>query len=124
MKKEHTIEELKQKAADFLKAKPTVDKVFTTLDGNVFTMENRAKLHAGAKGKVYPFSRADVVTEAEKPEPKQYTLNAKDTVAKIKEAITLEGLAAFADDDRKTVIEALKAKTVELEAAINNDKRE
>lgn len=107
------IKDLENKALAFFKENAKVDEVFCTLDGNVFTLENRAKLHAGKDGKVYPFKReVEAVEDTETP-----MLNAKDTIAKIKEAITLEQLEAFVGDDRKTVAEALEAKANELREA-------
>lgn len=48
--------ELKEKAQEVFKQFPNAKEVYATSDGNVFLMENRAKLHAG-KGNVLKVQR-------------------------------------------------------------------
>ncbi|MBF6607761.1 MAG: hypothetical protein ITG00_03380, partial [Flavobacterium sp.] len=96
-KKIYTQEELQARANDALKQFPTVNKVYATVDGNVFVDKNRAELHAGPKGRVLPFERTIEVA------PREYDLNAKDTIAAIKATAKIEDLEAFKSDERKSV---------------------
>ncbi len=56
MKKTYNKEELQVRAQEVFKQYPNAQEVYATSDGNVFLMENRAKLHAG-KGNVISFVR-------------------------------------------------------------------
>lgn len=103
---ESKLEEFAQKAFEQY---PTAKEIHVTEDGQCFLMKNRAELHAGAKGKVYSFERKN---EAEKAAPE---MNAKDTIAAIKETENLEALEAFSGDDRKSVVEAFNKRKAELE---------
>lgn len=112
MKKTYSESELKEnqvKAA--FKQYPDAKKVFATTDGNVFLNENRANLHAGAKGTVFTFEKA-----AKQDTNKQ--LNATDTISAIDACETLEALKAFEGDERKTVIEAYNKKREALAEAL------
>lgn len=109
MNKTYSESELEGFAQKTFEQYPTAKEIFVTEDGQCFLMKNRAELHAGAKGKVYTFEKK---TEAEKPAPK---MNAKDTIAAIKAAETLEALAAFSADDRKSVVEAYNKRKLKLD---------
>jgi hypothetical protein len=102
MKNTFSKEELEKKALAFFDKNTEVKSVYATSDGNVFLNENRAKMHAG-KGNVYTFKSEDT-SEDNSKEVK--TLNTKDTISAIKLAETVEALAPFAIDERKSVTEA------------------
>lgn len=108
-KKIFSKEELEARAADVFNRFPKENKAFATTDGNVFISLNRAELHAG-KGKVLTFERP---YEPEAPVKEPARISAKDAIAAIAES-DLEGLASFADDDRKTVKEAYEKRLEEL----------
>lgn len=107
-----TKEELKEKAEEILKEFPTANKVYATVDGNVFLEENRARLHATVKGTVMEFTREPVLVETsgDKPAP------AKEVIEAIKIAETKEDLEAFATDTRKSVKDAFEKRLAEIEA--------
>ena len=107
-KKTYTEAELQKAAEGALKSYPHADRVFATTDGNVFLDRNRAELHAG-KGRVVQINRPLPQPEA----PEEPAINAKEAIKQIGTA-TLEELAAFADDTRKTVREAYQKRLVEL----------
>lgn len=107
-KRTYSETELQKEAEACFKRFPAADSVFATTDGNVFLDRNRAELHAG-KGKVVQFDRALPEPEA----PAAPTITAKDAIAQIAVA-TLEDLAAFADDNRKTVQDAYQKRLIEL----------
>lgn len=118
MKKTYSESELKEnqvKAA--FKQYPDAKKVFATLDGNVFLNENRANLHAGAKGTVLTFDSTVKVDKKEKQETPK-ALSATETIAAIDACETLEALKAFEGDERKTVIEAYNKKSEALAEAL------
>jgi hypothetical protein len=124
MKKTYSESELKgnQVKAAF-EQYPDAKKVFATTDGNVFLSENRANLHAGAKGTVFTFEKVEKVEKAAKAEitAKQEStkpLNATDTIAAIDACKTLEDLKAFEGDERKTVLEAYNKKSEALAEAL------
>ncbi len=117
MKKTYSEKELKEIADGRFAEFPAANTVFATVDGNVFLMENRARLHATPAGKVYPFYRPQESKEAETgddtktEEPK---LNAGAAIAFIKAATTLEAIAPLADDTRATVKAAYDKRVTEL----------
>ena len=115
MKKTYDESELKELANKVFEQFPNSDKVFATTDGNIFLNKNRAELHAGPKGKILTIERP---IETEKKATKEYALNSKDTIAKVKAATTLEELKQFTDDERKGVIDAVEKRTAELTADI------
>lgn len=115
-KKTYSETELKAKTVAIFERFTTAESVFATTDGNIFLDKNRAELHAG-KGRVIQFDRPVPAPEA-KEEPK---MTAKDAIALI-ETAALEDLAAFADDQRKTVQEAYQKRLEAL--GINNDEEE
>lgn len=115
-KKTYSEAELKQKAEPVFDRFTNAESVFATTDGNVFLDRNRAELHAG-KGRVIQFDRPVPAPEA----PEEPKMTAKDAIALI-ETAALEDLAAFADDQRKTVQEAYQKRLEAL--GINNDEEE
>lgn len=111
-------EQLQEEANKVFDQFPNAKRVFATADGNVFLQENRANLHAGKKGSVYPFDRPiekkeDNEVNTEKP-AKAKLPKADDQIKAIFEAKTLEELEAFKSDERVTVKGALEAKIEEL----------
>lgn len=115
MKETYSESKLEGFAQNTFKQYPTAKEIHVTEDGQCFLMKNRAELHAGAKGKVYSFERKN---EAEKAAPE---MNAKDTIAAIKETENLEALEAFSADDRKSVIDAFNKRKAELEQVKNTE---
>lgn len=114
MKKTYSESELKEnQVKDAFKQYPDAKKVFATTDGNVFLEENRANLHAGAKGTVFTFEK---VESAEQETTKKLT--AAEIIAGIEACETLEALKAFEGDERKTVIEAYNKKSEALAEAL------
>lgn len=113
MKKEFSLEELEVKAQEVLKSFPQADKVFATLDGNVFVREDRARLHAG-KGNVYPFERKGEATQAPAEPTAKLGLTAKEVIEAIAKAESLEALEIHKGDPRKSVVEAFEKKLNEL----------
>ena len=112
MKKTYSESELKGLAEKVFEQYPTENEVFATSDGNVFLLKNRAELHAGPKGNVYPFKR-EVKTEA-------VELKANDAIATIAKCETLEDLEAFKLDERKSVKAAYVKKSEELTKLIED----
>ncbi len=111
MKTSYSESELKEKANEIFEAFPNANKVFATTDGNVFLEKNRAELHAGSKGKVYPFDRPTAAGNADEI---TYPMNAKNTIKAIKAAEKLEDLEQYKTDERESVIAALAEKTTQL----------
>lgn len=113
MKKEFSPEELKQKADAVLCNYPKVEKVYATLDGNVFLREDRARLHAG-KGNIYPFERKGEADQSTAEPTAKIGLTAKEVVEAISKVETLEALEIHKGDLRKSVMEAYTKKFNEL----------
>lgn len=111
--------ELKDKAKAAFERFRNADSLFATTDGNLFLSRNRAELHAGAKGRVITIDRPLPEPEA----PKTPKMNAKEAIAQIADA-SLEALAAFADDERKTVQEAYQNRLEELGITDNKEEDE
>lgn len=109
--------ELKEKAINVFAHFPHTDKVFATVDGNIFTMKNRAELHAGANGRVIMIDRPvdtpslKVVEDTNKKE-KVYADDLIEAIGKVDSLEQLE--ETFSNDKRKTVIEAYEFKKSEL----------
>lgn len=112
MKKTYSESELKELAQEVLKQYPAANTVHATVDGNIFLEKNRAEIHAGKKGRVFPFDRP-IVKEA----AKELVSKVEDVIKAIAEVTTVEELEAFKADTRKTVIKAVEEKTAALEAA-------
>lgn len=112
MKKTYSESELKGFADKVFEQYPTENEAFATSDGNVFLVKNRAELHAGPKGNIYPFKR-EVKTEG-------VVLKANDAIAAIAKCETLEGLEVFKSDERKSVKEAFAKKSEELTKLIED----
>lgn len=110
MKKTYSESQLKDLAQTAFEQYPNAKQVFATEDGQCFLMLNRAELHAGPKGKVYPFER--------ETSEKVIALNAKDTIAAIKATETLEGLEVYKADERVSVVEAYNKRKVELTVVV------
>lgn len=108
----YTEEQLKEKATELFEQFPTATELYATTDGNIFTMQNRARLHAGVKGRVLTIARP---LNAEPAAEEAKGLNAADTIKAIAVA-TLEALEAFANDERATVKKAYEKRKKELEA--------
>lgn len=119
--KELTNKELQAKADRVFAEFPKAEKVYATTDGNVFLEENRANLHA-KKGKVIPFDRP-LSPEPLKEDNKDVKYTAVQAIELIKEA-DLVGLAQFANDTRKTVVEAYQARLEELGVSNQDNPKE
>lgn len=99
---------------------PTLQVYFKTADGQAFFQESDARNHAKSleSKKVEKVERPfEAIEEKEVKEVKEYAINAKDSIALIKEATAVEDLANFADDERKSVKEAYEKKLAELNAS-------
>lgn len=107
--------ETNKQAADALFASTAHDTLWANPAGEFFTTENTGSLSLKKGEKLEKFERA--ATAASTPE-KEYELNAKDTIAKIKATTSLEDLKAFEADERKSVIAVYEAKKAELTAVI------
>lgn len=144
MKKAYNKTELEAFAKKVFKNNPTAKKAFATSDGNVFLMQNRAKLHAGAKGTVLTFvndtiqveataktdakgntdiakaaaNKLDDTAKAEKAKKMQKAkAAAKALVTKIGALATVEEVnAAIEGSKAKSVIAAAEARITELKA--------
>lgn len=113
MYKELSKQKLEEKASVVFKDFPNANKVYATTDGNIFIEENRAWLHAGAKGKVIVMERPVV------DEPKKVK-TAAEIIEEIKSATTTEQLHVFEKDEkRKTVLKAIEDKRTELTIDVN-----
>ncbi len=117
MSKVYSEKELKEIANGTFAEFPNAKKAYATTDGNVFLEENRARLHAGAKGTVVPFDRPIETEETGKADAPAKPAKAEDQIKAIGEATTLEELEKFKSDTRATVVKALEAKTAELTPA-------
>lgn len=104
-----------KQAADALFASTAHDTLWANPRGEFFTSENTGSLSLTTGEKLEKFERP--AKEASTQE-KEYELNAKDTIAKIKATTSLEGLKTFDSDERKSVIVVYEAKKAELTAAI------
>ena len=96
---------------------PTLQVYYKTTDGQAFFQESDAKNHAKTleNKKVEPVERPFEELEGKTTkEVREYAINAKDSIALIKEATTVEALEVFADDERKSVVEAYAKKFAEL----------
>lgn len=113
-------EEIEKKVAETFKGFPHTKKLYATLDGNVFIEENRAKLHATIKGTVLEFDRPIEASEENEP----IKMSAQEVIKLILEAQTLEDLAKYATDERKTVKAAFEKRSEELEADVDQDDEE
>lgn len=106
-----------KQAAEKLFATTAHDVLYVNPKGEFFTTENIGALSLKPGQKLQKFERDQEVSEAAN-EDKVYEVNAKNTIAKIKEAATLEDLKAFEIDERKSVIEAYTKRLAELTEAI------
>ena len=101
---------------------PTLQVYFKTADGQAFFQESDAKNHAKTleNKKVEAVERPfEEIEEKSIKEVKEYAINAKDSIALIKEVTAVEDLANFADDERETVKKAYDKKLAELN--VSND---
>lgn len=115
MAKTYSKEELQELANETFAQYPNANKVFATVDGNVFLERNRANIHATPKGQVLEFDRPIVSEETkEKNTPK---LSADDSIKQIGEITEIEALEPFKADTRKTVVKAVEDKIAELTAS-------
>ncbi len=99
---------------------PTLQVYFNTADGQAFFQESDAKNHAKTleNKKEETVERPfEEIEEKSIKEVKEYAITAKDSIALIKEATTVEDLANFADDERETVKKAYEKKLAELNAS-------
>ena len=99
---------------------PTLQVYFKTADGQAFFQESDARNHAKSleSKKVEKVERPfEAIEDKEVKEVKEYAINAKDSIALIKEATAVTALEAFADDERKSVKEAYEKKLAELNAS-------
>ena len=93
-----------------------VNIVYATADGQMFLMENRAKLHAG-KGVVYEINAEEAgISPVQDPEPE---LTVKEIEKAVGETSDLEALAMMLNDEaggknRKTAVKAITGRMQEL----------
>ncbi|WP_166964611.1 hypothetical protein [Yeosuana marina] len=118
MKKTYSKAELEKKAQDVFKDYPKADKVFATTDGQFFLDENRANLHAGAKGKVIEIANEDTSESNDTNKPK----NAEALITEAKTIETIDLVESAKDieakgKNRSTVIAAYDARIAELKPA-------
>lgn len=102
---------------DIFKRNPNLEVVYQTSDQQCFYHESDARNHA----KTLENKSVETLKKGsaeEKPAQREYALNAKDTIAKIRAVESLEGLEEFADDERKSVIDAIVKRTEELSAPV------
>jgi hypothetical protein len=87
-------------------------------ESELFTSENLAKLACGKDEKPIRFRREDFEEKEAKTEELEFPFNAKTTIAKIKEATSLEALAEFETEaeNRTTVLSAIEAQKEKLNA--------
>lgn len=121
MKKTYSKADLEKKAQGVFKDYPKADKVFATTDGQFFLDENRANLHAGAKGKVIEIAN-EGTSEGESTKDTIKPKSAEDliTEAKAIETIDLVEVAKEIEakgKNRTTVIAAYDARIAELKPA-------
>ncbi|CDF80573.1 hypothetical protein BN863_28610 [Formosa agariphila KMM 3901] len=119
MKKTYSKADLQKKAQGVFKSYPDADKLFATTDGQFFLDQNRANLHAGAKGKVIEVENDAVLESTETKTGK--TLKAEDLIANAKDIETIEAVeAAIVQEtegkNRTTVLAAYDARIDELKA--------
>lgn len=107
MSKTFSKKELKVKAEGFLKKNPHVKEVFATVDGQIFLAKNRAQLHS--KDKIYAF-----YTQPKVDYNVDLLTKAKDIIAFIEEATSLDAIQPYEKDVRATVKEAYTKKVEEL----------
>lgn len=128
MKKTFSKKELKDKALKTLEQFPTAQKVFATVDGNIFLERNRAELHS--KDVIYVFDRSldsEVKSETTKDpsgnkNPGKKTperISAEDAIKNISEVKSLADLEPYEKDKRATVKAAYETKKEELIKALN-----
>lgn len=113
--KTYSLEELRKLAAEHF-SRLQVSKLYATADAQFFLLESRAKLHAGASGKVYPLeSEEDNSTPVEKP------LTAAEVITKAMAMTTLDELNALlaeevAGANRATAVKAIEKQIQTLSA--------
>ncbi len=108
---------IKIMSKDIFKNYPALQVYYKTADGQAFFQESDARNHAKSleNKKVEPVERPiEEIEDKSTKEVKEYAISAKDSIALIKEATTVEALEAFADDERKSVVEAYAKKFTEL----------
>lgn len=108
------------KKAKELFDKTVYDKLYVNPKGEFFSRKNYCdnSLKEGESCRVV--TRQEVLEAVAKPKQ----LNAKETIALINEIETIEDLAAYDADDRKSVQEALAARHKALEEHKETDKTE
>jgi hypothetical protein len=111
---------IKDNVAKAFESYPEAKEVYATSDGQVFLREDRARLHATQKGKVYPFNRADFFSEPEKDSTATSSkpLPAADVIEAIKTS-SLKELEQYESDNRKTVKDALEKRKAQLISEID-----
>lgn len=120
MKKTYSKAELEKKAQEVFKNYPKAKKVFATTDAQFFLDQNRANLHAGAKGKVI-----EVVNDVIEEDTQDTSIKPKSAEALINEAKSIETIEAVEaakeveakGKNRSTVIAAYDARIDELKPA-------
>lgn len=95
-------ETIKQTAAQLFAS--TVHKVlWVNPKGEFFTSENLGALSLKPGEKLTKFERTEATSKEAPSDEKETTLNANDTIAKIKAIESLEALKEFKSDERKSV---------------------
>lgn len=114
--------EIENNVAETFNEFPQTNKLYATLDGNVFIEENRAKLHATIKGQVLVFNRPN---EAAEDKETIKLLSAKEAIALIEVADSLEDIEPYRADDRKSVKAAFDKKLQEIyDSTFGNNAKE
>lgn len=119
MKKTYSKAELEKKAQDHFKEYPKADKLFATTDGQFFLDENRANLHAGAKGKVIEIENEGVSedkSDTKKPQSADALIEASKSIETI-EAVEAAIVTETEGKNRTTVLAAYDARIEELKNA-------
>lgn len=111
-------ESIKQ-AADALFASTAHNVLWANPKGEFFTSENICALSLKAGQKSTKYERVEKPESSSTADEKVYDFNAKVTIDKIKAVTSLEDLAAFDGDERKSVLVVYEAKKAELTAAID-----
>lgn len=111
-----------KQAADALFASTAHNVLWANPKGEFFTSENSCALSLKAGQKPTKFERPEkpeASKDSSTADEKVYEFNAITTIAKIKAVDSLEALASFEGDQRKSVLAVYESKKAELIAAID-----
>lgn len=107
-----------KQTAETLFASTAHNVLWVNPKGEFFTSENLGALSLKTGQKLEKFERKEA-SKNETSEEKEYELNTKDTIAKIKAVVSLEDLKSFETDERKSVKDVYGWKEKQLTAANN-----